>query len=118
VGVALLGLSAGSVAITQNARMADRFGAATALAQQKVEQLRSLPLGSPALAPGRYEDGDNPLAADGGPGGPFWRAWEVSGPDTPGPGLMTVAVAVEWTDVRPHRARLAAYVRCGTVPCE
>ncbi len=116
VAAALLGFSAYSVSLTQAAKLADSASVATALAQQKLEQLRSLPLGAPALDAGDYADGTT-LAADGSAGGPFTRTWTVSGGDEPRFGLKTVTVRVAWTDSRPHVTQLSAYVRCSTVPC-
>src|SRR6266850_1467806 len=65
LGLALLGLAASTVSVTHSAKTADGLAAANALAVQKVEQLRSMPLGAAALAPGQYVDASNPLGADG-----------------------------------------------------
>ena len=118
LGVAVLGLSAGPLTLARNAKMADGVAVATALAQEELERLRSLPLGAAELSPGTVDDPDGPLTADGSPGGRFHRASSVSKPDVPHPGLITVTVAVTWTDTRPHRVELAAYVRCPAIPCE
>src|SRR5439155_931449 len=88
-----------------------------ALAQQKLEQLRSMPLGAAQVAPNSYTDPANPLRADGTGGGTFSRTWTVSANDSPTFGLRTVTVRVSWRDTRLHVTTLAAYIRCSTIPC-
>jgi len=115
--IGVLGFSTQTVSLTRAMKSADSTSAATALAQQELEQLRSMPLGAPALATGSYVDAANPLQANGATGGPYTRAWVVSPKDTPAFGLKTVTVTVAWTDSRAHTVAVAAYVRCSTVPC-
>ena len=117
IAVAILGLSATSVSVTRNSKGADSTSAATALAQQKLEQLRSMPLNATQLDPGIYYDAGNKLKADGTSGGIFDRSWTVSLNDTPRVGLRTVTVTVAWTDSRSHSTQVASYVRCSTIPC-
>jgi Tfp pilus assembly protein PilV len=117
LAVALLALAGHSISVTRTAKAADSTSAATALALQKLEQLRSMPLGAAALDPGAYVDAANPMTADGAPGGIFERSWVVSGNNVPGFGLRTVIVTVAWTDSLPRTTRVAAYVRCATIPC-
>ena len=117
VGVALLAFAANSISLTRTEKSADSTSAAHALAQQTLEQLRSLPLGAAQLAAGNYSDNGNPLKADGTNGGIFSRTWNVSAANTPGFGLRTVTVTVTWRDPRQHTTRLAAYVRCSVIPC-
>jgi Tfp pilus assembly protein PilV len=118
LGIALLGFAANSISLTRSAKTADSTSAAHALAQQELERLRSMPLGAAALIPGTYQDANNPLTADGLAGGTFERAWVVSGNDVPTWGLKTVTVTVQWTDpTATHATRIAAYVRCSTIPC-
>src|SRR5207245_2848948 len=112
IAVAILGLSAASVSVTRNSKGADSTSAATALAQQKLEQLRSMPLLATELNPGIYYDSGNKLKADGTTGGTFDRSWTVSEKDIPRPGLKTVTVTVGWTDSRSHQTQVASYVRC------
>jgi len=86
--------------------------------EQKLEQLRSTPLGAPEVAAGILRfDPANPLRADGTAGGNFTRKWQVSGNNDPIFGLRTVTVTVSWTDSRFHKTTLAAYIRCSTIPC-
>lgn len=117
IGVAVVGFTMNSVTLTRANKTAGSLTEATALAQHKLEELHSLPLGAAELTPGTYADPENPLRADGGRPGPFQRTWTVSAKDTPRAGLKTVTVSVAWRDSRTHAARLAAYVRCTTVPC-
>jgi len=118
VSLALLAFAGNSTSLTRNLKSADSTAAATALALQKLEQLRSMPLGATQLAtPGLFYDNSNPLKADGTTGGVYSRSWTVSQKDTPRFGLKSVTVSVSWTDSKSHSTRVAAYVRCSTIPC-
>ena len=117
LGVALLAFANNSVSVTRTAKGSDDTAAAHALAQQKLEQLRSLPLGSASLNPGNYVDAVNPMQADGTANGMFTRRWTVSANNLPTFGLRTVTVTVSWTDYRAHATQVAAYVRCSVIPC-
>jgi Tfp pilus assembly protein PilV len=117
LSVGLFAFAGNAVSLTRGLKSADSTAAGTALALQKLEQLRSMPLGAAELATGLYYDPSNPLSADGTPGGPFDRYWVVSAKDTPRFGLKTVTVTVAWHDSSPHETRVAAYVRCSTIPC-
>ena len=112
-----MAFAANTISLTHNEKSADSTSAAHALAQQKLEQLRSLELGALQLAPGIYLDPANPLQADGTAGGTFTRRWVVSGNDSPASGLRTVTVTVSWRDTRVHTTTLASYVRCSAIPC-
>src|SRR5437667_12855418 len=104
VSLALLAFAGNSTSLTRNLKSADSTAAGTALALQKLEQLRSMPLGAAGLTTGLYYDPSNPLKADGtgGTGGVFSRRWVVSSKDTPRFGLKTVTVTVAWNDSRSH----------------
>ena len=117
LGVSLGALAVNSVAGTHRVKLSDSTAAAHALAQQKLEQLRSMPLGSSGLNAGQYYDPANNLKADGTSGGWFNRSWQVSTKDTPRFGLRTVTVTVAWNDGASHSTKMAAYVRCSTIPC-
>jgi Tfp pilus assembly protein PilV len=118
LAVALMAFAANTIWLTHDEKSADSTSAAHALAQQKLEQLRSTPLGAAAVAPGiNVNDPSNPLQADGTAGGTFTRTWKVSGNDQPTFGLRTVTVTVSWRDTRLHFTTLAAYIRCSTIPC-
>src|SRR5881396_2598972 len=94
LAVALLAFAANSISLTRNEKSADSTSAAHALAQQKLEQLRSMPLGAPGHVTGNYSDGV--LKADGtaGTGAIFTRTWTVSAGNAPTWGLKTVTVRV------------------------
>jgi hypothetical protein len=115
---ALLGLAMGAINVSRTAKTADSTAAATALATEKLEQLRSMPLDAAAFVPGIYFDSANPLTADGVTGGIYRRRWQVSAKDTPSFGVKTVTVTVSWRDSNDHATTVAAYVRCSTVPCK
>ena len=117
LGLALLGLAASTVTVTHSAKTADGLAAANALAVQKLEQLRSMPLGAAQLGSGQYADASNPLRADGTVGGTYTRSWTVSANDIPRFGLKTVTVTVSWHDSRDHSTQVAAFVRCSAIPC-
>ena len=117
LALALMAFAANTISLTHNEKSADSTSAAHALAQQKLEQLRSLELGALQLAPGIYLDPANPLQADGTAGGTFTRRWVVSANNSPAPGLRTVSVTVTWRDTRLHTTTLASYVRCSAIPC-
>ena len=115
LALALMAFAANSIWLTHDEKSADSTSAAHALAQQKLEQLRSTQLGG--VATGIYSDPSNPLQADGTAGGTFTRRWTVSGNDQPTFGLRTVTVTVQWRDTLTHTTTLAAYIRCSTIPC-
>ena len=118
VGAALLLLGANTVVMARSTKTADAAAAATGLAREQIERLRSMPLGAPGHNPGTFNDPGNPMNADGTPGGIFGRSWQVSASNIPAPGLRTAQVFVTWTDGSgPHTVQLAAYLRCATVPC-
>lgn len=117
LSIGLLAFAGNSVSLTRVLKTADSTAAGTALAIQKLEQLRSMPLGSSALNTGIYYDASNPLKSDGTTGGPYDRYWVVSAKDTPRHGLKTITVKVQWTDSKEHETKVAAFVRCSTIPC-
>src|SRR5438132_12453844 len=92
LAVALMAFAANTIWLTRDEKSADSTSAAHALAQQKLEQLRSTPLGAAAVAPAPYVDPTNPLQADGTAGGTFTRTWNVSPHAQPPCGLRTVTV--------------------------
>jgi len=115
LGATLLALGGASVSLTRTMKASDSTSVAQALAQQKLEELRGMPLGALQVRSGTYADPQR-LRADGTPGGSFARSWRVSAPNVPLIGVKTIVVTVAWTDSRPRSTRLAAYVRC-QIPC-
>jgi hypothetical protein len=117
VAVAFLGFATNTIAVARSYTTSQNAAAATALAQEQLEALRTLPIGAAGLTSGTYQDPGNPMTADGGPNGMFSRSWTVSAPDAPGIGLKAVTVRVGWIDHHEHQTTVSAYVRCSTVPC-
>ena len=116
LGIGLLGLSASSLMLARGSKAADMTAAATALTVERMELLRSMPLGSAGHAPGTYSGGA--LDANGTTGGPYNIGWVVSANDQPTFGLKTVTVTTTWTTQgKTRRVRLAALVRCSKTPC-
>jgi len=116
MGVGLLGLSASSVMLARASVVADMTSAATALTVERIEVLRSLPLGDAATNPGTYSGGSK--YANGTSGGPFNVAWVVSPINQPAEGLKTVTVTTTWTQQgKAREVHLAALVRCPKTPC-
>src|SRR2546425_12857199 len=93
-GVGVLGLVTSTVFLTRANRSSGSVAAATALAQQKLEQLRSMPLDPAALGSGQYTDPLGAMNADGTAGGLFNRSWVVSAGNTPRAGLKIVTVTL------------------------
>ena len=117
LGFALLAFNAASLTLTRGTKTADSTSAANAIAQQRLELMRSMPLGHPSHNPGNYASANNPMTADGQPNGIFSESWTVSNPDVPDFGLKTVVVTVSWNDPLAHQTQLAGFVRCSVVPC-
>ncbi len=116
-GIVSAGLALNSVAAVRHNRVSHALSAATALAQDQIEQLRALDPNTnpPALAAGTHSDAANPITALGTPGGRFMRQWSVTR-DSPITGTATVVVTVSWTDGTPRSVLLWAYV-CESSGC-
>src|SRR5438874_777020 len=117
LAVALMAFAANTIWLTHDEKSADSTSAAHALAQQKLEQLRNMPLGATEVATGSYVDPANPLGADETTGGAFTLTWTVSPSNSPTYGLRTMTVKVSWRDTRLYLITLPAYIRCSTIPC-
>jgi Tfp pilus assembly protein PilV len=115
LGISFMALTAGSLIMTRAAKSADSTGAATALATERLELLRSMPLDAAQHTPGAYSGGS--FSPNGNAGGPITISWVVSARDTPRAGLKTVTVSATWTDTTTHTVQVAGYVRCSIVPC-
>jgi prepilin-type N-terminal cleavage/methylation domain-containing protein len=92
------GLATTTVGTTRNNNISKNVVAASALVNDKIEQLRSFdPDTNPAdLTAGTHDDPANPITATGTAGGWFTRRWVVT-KDTPATGLSTVVVTVSWS---------------------
>jgi type II secretory pathway pseudopilin PulG len=111
------GLAANSVAATRANRVSREISVAAALAQDKMEALRSLdPAANPPdLTAGNHVDPNNPLTAFGGAGGFFTRSWMVTR-NAPSLGLSTVVVTVSWGDGGSRTTHVVGYV-CPSREC-
>lgn len=113
----MLAFTAAAVSLTHGAKEADSTAAATALAMEQLELLRSLPLDHAAHDSGNYAHPNNPITADGEPDGRYTVTWRVSNVDQPDFGLKTIIVSVAWNDPRARTMQVGGIVRCSTVPC-
>ena len=117
MSIGVLGLSASSIELSRTAKWSDMAAAATGLAVERLEIIRSQPLGSAQHTPGSY-DVDGTLQANGTATGPYTLSWVVSANDSPSWGLRTVTVTTSWNQYGTARAvQLAALVRCSKTPC-
>jgi len=104
------------------------MAAATALVQNKIEQIRLI---TPQintvptdLTLGLHNPAENPITALGGPNGTFRRTWNVTGVlqylngTVVGmrPGMVEVAVTVSWTTPLPGALTAVTYA-CTTPTC-
>ena len=117
LAAAMMALNMTSISLARGTKTADSYSAATALAQEQLEIIRAMPVGSAGHNPGNYASASNPLTADGLAGGKYSRTWTVSANNVPANGLRTVTMTVSWTDTLPHSLQLAGYVRCLNLPC-
>jgi prepilin-type N-terminal cleavage/methylation domain-containing protein len=116
MSVGVLGLSMSSIQLGRTAKWADMSAAATALANERLELIRSQPLGSGQHTPGSYTAGT--MEANGTANGPYTISWVVSGNDTPTWGLRRVTVTASWTQYTSSRqVQVGALVRCSKTPC-
>jgi len=116
LSIGLFGLSASTIMLTRNAKVADSTGASTSLATKQLELLRSMPMDAPSHRPGSYAAGT--YSPNGNLGGPISIGWLTSPMDTPHAGLKTLTVTASWYEAgKSHSAVIGGYVRCSTVPC-
>src|SRR5262245_63873796 len=76
MSVGVLGLSGSAIQLSRTAKWADMSAAATSLANERLEFIRSQPLGAPEHTPGSYSAGA--MQANGTAGGPYTMSWVVS----------------------------------------
>lgn len=116
MGVGVLGMSASAVELSRTAKWADMASAATSLATERLELIRSLPLGSAGHTPGSYTAGT--MQANGTASGPYTVSWVVSPEQAPMYGVRRVIVTTSWTQYnKARRVQMGALVRCTTTPC-
>jgi prepilin-type N-terminal cleavage/methylation domain-containing protein len=112
--VAAAGLSTATIGTLKANTNSRDISTATALVQDKVEQLRALdPTANPAdLRAGSHSDPLNPMTPLGAAGGSFTRTWVVTS-STPQRGLAEAVITVTWS-----RAGASRSVRAVTYYCE
>jgi Tfp pilus assembly protein PilV len=112
----VLGLSASAIELSRTAKWADMAAAATALSTERLELVRSMPLGSAGHVSGSYSAGS--MKANGTANGPYTVSWVVSANDTPTWGTKTVTVTTSWTQYNQARSvKTGALIRCSKTPC-
>jgi len=116
--VAAAGLAGTTMATIKTNSVSRSTTAASALVQDKVEELRSMdPLSNPPdFAAGYHSDSLNPMSATGEAQGGYTRTWKVSR-DTPAIGLAEVVITVGWTGADGDNAISAATFVCLTDLC-
>ena len=75
---------------------------ATLLGRAKIEELKGHDITDTELTTGTYEDSDNPIDADGNPGGIFTRQWTVTNP-LGGSNTRQIEVQVSWNGLGQNR---------------
>jgi Tfp pilus assembly protein PilV len=126
--VVAVGLNASTVVNMQLNTRGKTIAAATALAQNKLEQIRMIiPVTNtvPAdLTTGTHQDPGNPMTALDGGTGTFTRTWNVAGVPQyyngsvvgVRPALVRVAVTVTWSTPIPGTVTVVSYT-CSTPNC-
>lgn len=99
ISVAVVAASLNTVSVIRNNLYSSGHTVASNLAQDKLEQLSSVPiLGNIDRCP---NSGDQAISAGGGPGGIYDRCWTIKD-FAIGSGLKEVSVAVRWRDSEPR----------------
>ena len=75
---------------------------ATLLGRAKIEELKGHDITDTELTTGTYVDSDNPIDADGNPGGIFTRQWTVTNP-LGGNNTRQIEVQVSWNGLGQNR---------------
>jgi prepilin-type N-terminal cleavage/methylation domain-containing protein len=116
--VAAVGLVATTVSTTKSNSTSRHTTVASALIQDKIEELRAMdPSLNPAdFAPGTHVDAANPMTALGEPGGIYVRSWNVTA-NVPAIGLAEVVVTLAWNTPDGPRSLRAASLLCQTATC-
>lgn len=111
------GLAGATVSSVKSNGTSRQVAVATALINDRFEQLRALdPTTNPAaLRAGTHADPANPMTALGQPGGMFTRTWTVTR-NRPRPGLAEVAVQVSWGPAAVQSTRAVGFV-CISATC-
>lgn len=92
--IGVLAVATMQISATRGNRLGNELSQATALAQQQIEALNGADFSSATLAPGNYNDPDNPIVETTSGAGLFNRSWVIAN-HTTFSRLVTVTVA--WT---------------------
>ena len=92
--VGVLAVATMNVNAIRGNRLGNEVTQATSLAQMQIEALKRADIDSAALAPGHYDDPNNPIDETGAHGGIFTRSWDVAD-NTAFSRIVTVTV--QWT---------------------
>jgi type IV pilus assembly protein PilV len=91
--VGVLAVATLQVTAIRGNRLGNEVTQATSLAQMQIEALKSADINSAALAPGHYDDPNNPIDETGAHGGTFTRSWDIAENTA---FSRTVTVTVRW----------------------
>ena len=92
--IGVLAVATMQISAIRGNRLANELTQATVLAQDKIEELKGADFNSATLAPGNYNDPDNPNVETGSGVGLFNRSWVVANHTT---FSRIVTVTVSWT---------------------
>ncbi|HEY3301987.1 MAG TPA: hypothetical protein VGL70_00475 [Candidatus Binatia bacterium] len=107
ISVAVVAVSLNTVSVIRSNFYSSSYTIASNLAQDKLEQLSSLPvLSNVDRCP---NSGDQAISATGAPGGIYDRCWTIKDFSI-GSGLKEVSVAVRWRDTEPRAVTLSTLV--------
>jgi len=107
ISVAVVAGSLNTVSVIRSNSYSSNYTVAGNLAQDKLEQLSSLPvLNNIDLCP---NSGDLAISATGAPGGIYDRCWTIRDFSL-GSGLKEISVAVRWSDTQPRDVTLSTLV--------
>ena len=109
--IGILAVATMQISAIRGNRLGNEFTQAISLAQMQIEELKSEDIGSAALAPGNYNDANNPIDVTGASGGKFTRSWVIANYTA---NSRSVAVTVAWTAAGAgHNLALSTITRGG-----
>ncbi len=114
-GILAAGLTSATVGTIKSNSISRQAAAATALVQNKVEQLRAPTVPVADLTAGLHSDARNPMSSLGHGGGTFTRTWQVTR-NSPRTGIAQVVVTVAWNGPEPLSVNGVTYV-CQSATC-
>lgn len=107
ISVGVVAASLNTVSVIRHNLYSSSYTIASNLAQDKLEQLSSLPiLSNVERCP---NSGDQAISASGAPGGIYDRCWTIKDFSI-GSGLKEVSVAVRWRDSEPRAVTLSTLI--------